>query len=299
MLSLHFDHDVDGKDTDGALVLVDCCEGCGHQTEAVRGQVLRVRRRGLEPCLFLGNIDHMLLQMPGEDMYQGFSAVIQEVNAVIAPCADALMGDVQVHPQKGTVAFGGGLQDWGFTIERFAQLYVQKWGIQKEKMMQRMWGDSFYNATKKVWTNVMQPEGCAEPLQRAFCQFILFPISQLMGAIMNNDKEKYEKMMGSLGIVLVDDEKALTGEALVKRAMQIWLSAADALLAMIATKLPSPRTAPMDQGRDQSDENPRKPLTIYVAKLLPTSDKGPFVYAFGRTFSGTIAAGQRVCIQGG
>lgn len=35
------------------------------------------------------------------------------------------------------------------------------------------------------------------------------PISQLIRAIMNDDKEKYEKMLGTLGIVLKGNEKAL------------------------------------------------------------------------------------------
>merc|ERR1711990_1230189 len=36
---------------------------------------------------------------------------------------------------------------------------------------------------------------------------------------------------------------------------------------------------------------------MYISKMVPTSDKGRF-YAFGRVFSGTIATGQRVRIQG-
>jgi len=39
------------------------------------------------------------------------------------------------------------------------------------------------------------------------------------------------------------------------------------------------------------------PLVVYVSKMIPTSDKGRF-FAFGRVFSGTIATGQRVRIQG-
>merc|ERR1719420_2323589 len=38
-------------------------------------------------------------------------------------------------------------------------------------------------------------------------------------------------------------------------------------------------------------------LMMYVSKMVPTSDKGRF-YAFGRVFSGTIATGQKVRIQG-
>merc|ERR1719461_2449186 len=131
-----------------------------------------------------------------------------------------------------------------------------------------------------------------------------------MTAIMNDDQEKYTKMMGTLGIILKGDEKTLTGKALMKRTMQIWINAADTLLAMIVTKLPSPRMAqkyrvenlyegPMDDEAAKAIRayDPAGGLMMYVSKMVPTSDKGRF-YAFGRVFSGTIATGQRVRIQG-
>merc|ERR1711903_23134 len=43
--------------------------------------------------------------------------------------------------------------------------------------------------------------------------------------------------------------------------------------------------------------DPAGPLMMYVSKMVPTADKGRF-HAFGRVFSGTIATGQRVRIQG-
>merc|ERR1719407_294597 len=43
--------------------------------------------------------------------------------------------------------------------------------------------------------------------------------------------------------------------------------------------------------------DPKGPLMMFVSKMVPTSDKGRF-YAFGRVFSGTIATGQKVRIQG-
>merc|ERR1712203_1151044 len=81
-------------------------------------------------------------------------------------------------------------------------------------------------------------------------------------------------------------------------------------LSMIITKLPSPRTAqkyrvenlyegPMDDEAAKAIRACDKegPLMMYVSKMVPTSDKGRF-YAFGRVFSGTIATGQKVRIQG-
>jgi len=127
---------------------------------------------------------------------------------------------------------------------------------------------------------------------------------------MNDDKAKYEKMMTTLGIVLKGDEKGLLGKPLMKRAMQIWINAAETLLSMIVLRLPSPVVAqkyrvenlyegPMDDEGACAIRacDPKGGLMMYVSKMVPTSDKGRF-YAFGRVFSGTIATGQRVRIQG-
>jgi len=295
--------------TDGAMVVVDCIEGCAVQTETVLRQALQER---VKPCLFMNKVDRCILelQMEPEDMYSRFRKSLEDVNVIIATYNDDKMGDVQVAPDKGTVAFGSGLHGWGFNVERFAKIYAAKMGVDKEKMMKRLWGDSFFNAKKKTWTNVQTPEGSTEPLPRAFCQFIMKPINDLMGAIMNDDKTKYTKMMDSLGIVLKGDEKNLTGKPLMKRTMQIWINAADTLLSMIVLRLPSPRVAqkyrvenlyegPMDDTAAKAIAacDPAGPLMMYISKMVPTSDKGRF-YAFGRVFSGTIATGQKVRIQG-
>merc|ERR1711881_93322 len=120
----------------------------------------------------------------------------------------------------------------------------------------------------------------------------------------------YEKMMTTLGIQLKGDDKQLTGKPLMKRTMQIWINAADTLLAMIVSKLPSPVDAqkyrvenlyegPMDDTAANAIRacDPAGPLMMYVSKMVPTPDKGRF-HAFGRVFAGTIATGQKVRIQG-
>merc|ERR1740115_243013 len=108
----------------------------------------------------------------------------------------------------------------------------------------------------------------------------------------------------------MDDDRALTSKPLMKRTMQIWINAADTLLSMIVTKLPSPVIAqkyrvenlyegPMDDTAANAMRkcDPQGPLMMYVSKMVPTSDKGRF-HAFGRVFSGTVATGHKVRIQG-
>ena len=43
------------------------------------------------------------------------------------------MGDLQVRPELGNVAFGSGLQGWGFGIERFAKILSIKNGTADRK----------------------------------------------------------------------------------------------------------------------------------------------------------------------
>ena len=293
--------------TDGAIVVVDCIEGCAVQTETVLRQALQER---VKPCLFVNKVDRCILemQMDAEDMYLRFRTAIENVNVIIATYNDASMGDLQVRPEAGNVAFGSGLHGWGFGVEHFAKMLSAKTGGNKSRMMEKLWGDWFYHPKKKLWTNVQHPEDCQEPLQRGFCQYIMNPINQLIRAIVDKDSERYEKMMERLGIVLKGEEKTLTGKQLMKHVMQNWINAGDSLVSMIVN-LPSPKVAqryrvenlydgPMDDDAAMGIRNcnPQGPLMMYVSKMVP-ADKSRF-FAFGRVFSGTVATGQKVRIQG-
>ncbi|XP_055388560.1 elongation factor 2-like [Condylostylus longicornis] len=290
--------------TDGALVVVDTVEGVCVQTETVLRQALQER---IKPVLHVNKVDRALLElmMDSESIYQTFSRTIENVNVIIATYNDALMGDVQVYPERGTVSFGSGLHGWAFTVEKFARMYAKKLGVEKTKLMQRLWGDSFYNAKKKTFAKTK-----GEDSNRAFCQFIMDPICSLFTQIMNEDKPGYEKILTAIGIELKGDDRNLTGKHLLKRVMQLWLNAGDTLLEMIVTHLPSPIVAqkyrvenlyegPMDDAAANGIRNcdPNGPLMMYISKMVPTSDKGRF-YAFGRVFSGVVSTGQKVRIQG-
>ena len=129
---------------------------------------------------------------------------------------------------------------------------------------------------------------------------------------MNDKKQKIAKMLKAVGVELKPEEKELTGKPLLKRVMQKWLPASDAVLEMIVVQLPSPVIAqkyrtdtlyggPMDDeaatAMRNCDTSPEAPLMMYVSKMVPAADRGRF-YAFGRVYSGTIRTGQKVRILG-
>ena len=293
--------------TDGALVVVDTIDGVCVQTETVLRQAISER---VKPCLMVNKVDRALLelQLPAEELYQAFCRAIESVNVIVSMYNDEALGDVQVDPMKGTVAFGSGLHQWAFTLKTFAKTYGGKFNVPEDKMMQKLWGDWYFDGGRKVWTSQNKDGN----LERAFCQFIATPITTLFEAIMAEKHGKVKKMLKAIGVELKTDEKELVGKQLLKRVMQKWLPAGDTVLEMIVLNLPSPVQAqkyrvdtlyngPLDDATATAirtcDTSPGAPLCMYVSKMVPTSDKGRF-YAFGRVFSGTIATGQKVRIMG-
>jgi len=294
--------------TDGALVVVDCVEGVCVQTETVLRQAIAERIR---PVLWVNKLDRIFLElhMDMEEAYQTFQRAIESVNVVIATYFDDKLGDVTVYPEQGTVGFGAGLQGWGFTVGRFAKMYASKFGVSLDMMMKNLWGDTFFDASTKKFTK-NQTNSAGKKNERGFVTFIMNPINSLIAAIMEDKKDQYESMLTKLNVEIPKDARDLTGKPLLKRVMQTWLNAAEALLTMIVNHLPSPVRAqryrvenlydgPMDDECANAIRNCDRdgPLMMYVSKMVPTSEKGRF-YAFGRVYSGIVSTGQTVRIQG-
>ena len=295
--------------TDGALVVVDYVEGVSVQTETVLRQALAEK---IKPVLMINKIDRGILelQVDGETMYNKFQRVIENVNVIISTYECEDMGEAQqIDPKIGTAAMGSALFGWAFTLTKFAKVYSKKFGIAREKMMEKLWGDNFFDAKAKKWKNHDKADDGGN-IKRAFVGFMMEPIIRLCRATMNGEMEKVDKMLINLEITLKSEERQLQGKHLMKNVFQKWINAAEALLEMIILKLPSPVKAqkyraaylyegPTTDATYKSIYNCDKDgeLCIFISKMVPTNDKGRF-YAFGRVFAGTVSTGQKVRIQG-
>lgn len=295
--------------TDGALVVVDYVEGVSVQTETVLRQALAEK---IKPVLMINKIDRGILelQVDGETMYNKFQRVIENVNVIISTYECEDMGEAQqIDPKIGTAAMGSALFGWAFTLTKFAKVYSKKFGIAREKMMEKLWGDNFFDAKAKKWKNHDKADDGGN-IKRAFVGFMMEPIIRLCRATMNGEMEKVDKMLINLEITLKSEERQLQGKHLMKNVFQKWINAAEALLEMIILKLPSPIKAqkyraaylyegPTTDATYKSIYNCDKDgeLCIFISKMVPTNDKGRF-YAFGRVFAGTVSTGQKVRIQG-
>jgi elongation factor 2 len=297
--------------TDGALVVVDSVEGVCVQTETVLRQALTER---IKPVLTINKLDRVFLELQSldEDVYQNLVKVIENVNVIMATYQDEKLGDVQVYPERGTVAFSAGLHGWAFTLAQFSRMYAKKWKVDEDKRLDfikkltpRLWGDSFFDPESKKW--LKKKKGTSI---RSFTHFILSPIRNLINLAMNDKVTEIEGLVKEFGLELSLDDKKLTQKGLMKRVLQKWLPADNALKEMIITHLPSPVQAqayrfenlyegplddPIAKAIKNCDEN--GPLILYISKMVPSTDKGRFI-AFGRVFAGTVKTGQKVRILG-
>ena len=131
--------------TDGALVVVDYVEGVCVQTETVLRQSLQEL---IKPVLMINKCDRAIfeLQHNSETMYQNFLRIIENANVIISTYQNTeAMGDLQVYPENGTVAFGSAIHGWGFSLTTFARIYAKKLKQDKKKLIKRLWGDNYYN----------------------------------------------------------------------------------------------------------------------------------------------------------
>jgi len=300
--------------TDGALVVVDCVSGVCVQTETVLRQAIAERIR---PVVLMNKMDRALLelQLEQEELYQTFQRIVENINVIVATYADddGPMGKVTVDPSNGSVGFGSGLHGWAFTLKQFSEMYASKFGVDIDKMMNKLWGENFFNPKTKKWQKAKNDDN-----KRSFCMYVLDPIFMVFDAIMNFKKDQTEKLLGKLTNakgkavkeVLKHEELQLEGKPLMKAVMRNWLPAGEAMFQMIVIHLPSPvtaqkyRTEMLYEGPNDDDAaigmkncDPNGPLMMYISKMVPTSDKGRF-YAFGRVFSGKIATGMKARIMG-
>jgi len=292
--------------TDGALVVVDCVSGVCVQTETVLRQAIGER---IKPILFMNKMDRALLelQLEKEDLYQTFRRIVENVNAIVATYApeDGPMGAIAVDPSKGSVGFGSGLHGWAFTLKQFAEFYAHRFKIDPIKLMNRLWGENYFNTTSKKWQRTKFTDNT-----RSFNLYVLDPLYKVVDAIMNFKKQETEDLLTKLNIKLSVEDREKDGKALLKAVVRQWLPAGETLLQMIAIHLPSPATAqsyrmemlyegPLTDDAAVGIKNcdPEAPLMMYVSKMVPTSDKGRF-YAFGRVFSGKVGTGMKCRIMG-
>lgn len=139
------------KITDGALIIVDYNIVLEGSSDNALRQALFEK---IKPVLFINKIDIGIneVQDDGEIMYQKFVSIIERQNSEISLYSfDDMEEPLTLDPTRGTVAFGSALYGWAFTLKTFARIYSGKFKIGEDQMMEKLWGDNYFDSKAKKW----------------------------------------------------------------------------------------------------------------------------------------------------
>ena len=89
-------------------------------------------------------------------------------------------------------------------------------------MMERLWGDNFFDPKTRKWT---KKNTGSETCKRGFVQFVYDPVKTVIEACMNEKRDKLYDMCTKLGFTLTAQQKELAGKALMKATLQTWIPA--------------------------------------------------------------------------
>lgn len=304
--------------TDGALCVVDCVEGSCVQTNTVARQATAER---IAITLCLNKLDRALLELKQDkvELYMNLRKRVEEFNAMLQIIGQAYENDdfkvTNLDPGRNQVSFCSGLQQWGFTISQFARFYMERFKLvgkpdAEAKFCRLLWSDGSYFTSDDPWDEKGVFAKSGEEHRRAFVVFILTPIYKVRDMCDQNDRKGLIDYLKKYKIVVNEDTLPKEGgKPLFKVIMRTWLPASETLLEQIILQLPSPKTSqkyrasllyegPVDEAHMgiKNADSAEAPLMMYVSKMVPYADNR-FI-AFGRVFSGTVAPGMKVRIQG-
>lgn len=296
------------KITDGCAVVLDAVSGIETQTITVLRQALAERVR---PILIINKFDRLIqeLKLDGEEAYIKLVKMIGDVNAIIQEYQsdDNKWLQTELTPSNGSVVFTCAYRNWGWDLDMFADYYSSKSGKSKENLLKVLWGDYYIDPkTQQITTT---PTG-----KRVFSEYIYKPMKNLFDAIMTNDVQKYTNILKRFDWDILPDEKELSGGDLYKKLFRRIYSLAPVLKKTIIKHLPSPIEAQKyrvdvlyDGPLVDSDPtylsikncDPSGPLVFYTSLMVPADKNGGGRFnAFGRIFSGTVKAGDKITIMG-
>ncbi|RAL60469.1 hypothetical protein DID88_000244 [Monilinia fructigena] len=305
---------------DGVVLVVDVVEGVQVNTERI---IKHAVLEGLPLTLVVNKMDRLILELklPPTDAYFKLKHVIEEVNTVIEATLPGQGESRRLSPEKGNVLFACTSMGWCFTLQSFAKMYADSYapskkrgpglnneesGINAHEFARRLWGDIFYNPSRRSFTR----KGVEERSKRSFVNFILEPIYKLYSHTISESPDDLKNTLETLGIFLKPSQYKTDANVLLKLVCEQFFGPSTGFVDMVVQHIPSPveaaekklerhYTGPLDTtvGAAMKSCDQDGPLVIQITKLLNTSDATGF-YSFGRVLSGIARAGTQVRVLG-
>ena len=220
---------------DGAVLCVDAVEGCMLHTEMVIAQAIT---EGLPITLCITKVDRLLveLKLPPRDAYYKLLNVLEQVNDLIQRTSRGRYP--LLDPRKGNVAFSSAQHGWLFTLQSFAQVYVDHFGtdgiestnslgkkLNPASFAKRLWGDVYLDPATKTFRTSAR-ECTPRNVERTFVTYVLEPLYKIYTACLGERESDVQTLLRSLGVLLNKAQLRSSSRPLLRLALSKFLETA-------------------------------------------------------------------------
>jgi U5 small nuclear ribonucleoprotein component len=287
--------------SDGAVIVVDACEGLMNQTER---SIKHAVQEKVPIVVCMNKMDRLIieLKLPPTDAYHKITHTLDEINEVLERCGSS----TRVSPLNGNVFFASGAHGWVFTIQSFAKIYADYHEtFSAEDFARKLWGNIFHHPNGEFSRTARQSGD-----KRSFTKFILEPLYKIYSHCLGSEGNELRQTMASVGVTLSSSDLRLNPKPLLKLACQRFFGTVAGFVEMCVRAFPSPAENAEAKithtyvgelesalGRGMLACDKKAPLMVNITKLYPRADGDQFD-AFGRVLSGFVKVGDQVAVLG-
>jgi U5 small nuclear ribonucleoprotein component len=182
---------------------------------------------GLPVVLLINKVDRLIveLKLPPRDTYYKLLNLVDSMNVLIQQASRGKYP--KLNPAKGNVAFASAQHGWCFTLESFAQLYVDHLcddeeglgeNLSVQDFGQRLWGDCYLDPETRTFhksSRHCQSSG----VERTFVTYVLGPLYKLYAACLAEREQEVSKLLRRVGVLLSKDQLRASSRVLLRCAL--------------------------------------------------------------------------------
>lgn len=283
---------------EGAVLVIDVLEGFTKRDKRIVGLLVQ---KNLPFTVVLNKIDRLVLELrlPPSDFHLKVKYILDDINAYIYHHE---LSAVYTHlklisPLQNNVVFSLASLQTCFTLQTFAQIYVEKFGsslkFSVEQLAKLLWGDFSYDKAVKKFVRFSEKQKQA---RRTFEELVLDPLYKLFSYSLVSDPDGLvlsSLLWENFGVNLPKSSRKQDPQTLLRDVFALVFDSTKDFAGLVVWTLPDPVAhlkEKLEKRGIQADLTTADSLVAEVAKLTLDSDKKLHL-AIVRVYQGKISVG--------